>query len=206
MWVESVTELTTAATDLLLALMALALAVRYRQQRSWSRVFGLLALGAGLGAAAHGLALPVPVANGCWLIIYAALALLVAQFVVIVIEGLWGAGAGRRAGIPMLLVAAGFWLYTAFVGESFLPFIVYEVLAMGFALLGFTWMAWQRRTGAGWLVLGVLLTLVAAAVQALKLVTFTLIWPFDHNGAYHLIQMVALVPFWLGVRQLPVQR
>ncbi|AFV00301.1 DUF6962 family protein [Simiduia agarivorans] len=206
MWVDSLTELTTAATDLLLALMALALAVFYRHHGNWSRVFGLLALGAGLGAVAHGLALPVGAITACWLVIYAALALLVAQFALIVIQDLWGPAAVRRATLPLLALAAGFWLYTSFVGDSFLPFIVYEVLAMGFALAGFSWQAWQRRAGAGWLVLGVLLTLVAAAVQALKLFTFTLIWPFDHNGVYHLIQMVALVPFWLGVRRLPVQR
>lgn len=205
MWVDSITELTTAATDLLLALMALVLALLYRQHGSWSRVFGLLALGAGLGAVAHGLALPAVVIAACWRVIYAALALLVAQFALVVIEDLWGPTAARRATLPLLALAAGFWLYTSFVGDSFLPFIVYEVLAMGFALAGFSWLAIQRRAGAGWLVMGVLLTLLAAAVQALKLLTFTFIWPFDHNGVYHLIQMVALVPFWLGVRRLPVQ-
>jgi hypothetical protein len=48
---------------------------------------------------------------------------------------------------------------------------------------------------------GILITIAAAGVQAGKLFAFTLIWPFDHNGAYHLIQMAGIVLIVAGLRK-----
>jgi hypothetical protein len=50
----------------------------------------------------------------------------------------------------------------------------------------------RRLPGAEWMAAGVLLMIVAAVVQATKSLYFQLIWPFDHNGVFHLIQMAGL--------------
>ncbi len=48
--------------------------------------------------------------------------------------------------------------------------------------------------------LGVALTIVGAAVQALELGAFHFIWQFDHNSAYHLIQVLGLAVIIWGLR------
>jgi hypothetical protein len=56
-----------------------------------------------------------------------------------------------------------------------------------------------RSPGAGTVALGILLTLVAAIVQTSSL-RASLIWEFDHNGLFHLVQMAGLVVVARGVR------
>ncbi|MGH8658414.1 MAG: DUF6962 family protein, partial [Gammaproteobacteria bacterium] len=43
-------------------------------------------------------------------------------------------------------------------------------------------------------------TIVAAAFQANRNIELTLIWTFDHNGVFHLIQMTGLVALVAGLR------
>ncbi len=50
------------------------------------------------------------------------------------------------------------------------------------------------------MLIGVGLNIVAAAIQATQAVSFTLVWPFDHNGVFHLVQMVALLVLCAGLR------
>jgi hypothetical protein len=47
---------------------------------------------------------------------------------------------------------------------------------------------------------GVLVTIIAAAIQASGSVSLTLIWPFDHNGLYHLVHMVGALLLLAGLR------
>ena len=68
------------------------------------------------------------------------------------------------------------------------------------ALVGYTWLACRGKLrGAWWMAAGILVTIVAAGVQASKGISFTLIWSFDHNGVYHLIQMVGMVLLAAGL-------
>ena len=57
----------------------------------------------------------------------------------------------------------------------------------------------RRCPGAGRVTLGVALTLVAAAVQVSPL-SMRIIWPFDHNGLFHLVQIVAVLMIASGLR------
>jgi len=199
-FVASITELTTAGTDLLLAFAALV-AIGMLQAKSplttrsfyWLGIFVCLLVAAFLGAVAHGVALPHQVKEYLWLAIYLALALLVALFVVAVVYDVFGALNARRVLLPMIIVALGFVLYVAIVSTSFLPFIIYEVAAMVFALSGYVYLGVRGFTGANWFSFGILLTIIAAGIQATKALSFTLIWPFDHNSVYHLLQIVALL-------------
>lgn len=50
-----------------------------------------------------------------------------------------------------------------------------------------------EQWGAGLLALGVLLTLVAAAVDTQSTLRLQCIWPFDNHGIFHLIQMLGLL-------------
>ena len=72
---------------------------------------------------------------------------------------------------------------------------------MGGALFAYTILVLRGRlTGARWLVVGIALILVASMVQAGQTLRFTWIWPFDHNGIFHLLLMPAVICLALGVR------
>jgi hypothetical protein len=88
--------------------------------------------------------------------------------------------------------------------DSFLVFIVYEAVALLFALGVYIWLTWAGQLlGAGWMAAGVLLTISAAVVQASwdgKAHPLTFIWQFDQNGLYHLIQMAGVLLLLAGLR------
>jgi len=195
------TELTTAATDLLLTLVAtLALYWLWRQRtadrwrrRLWLVLLGSLALGSGLAAVAHGLVIPAGWEAPLWGLIYLALGILVSGFVVAAFYELQGAAAARRSMKAMALLLALFLLAVAAGGGDFTPFILFEALAMLTALAVYLRLAWVAgRREARWMAAGILITLAAAMLQALHWGAFVWIWPFDHNGAFHLLQLPGL--------------
>ncbi|HUL73106.1 MAG TPA: hypothetical protein VLT86_08390 [Vicinamibacterales bacterium] len=203
----SPTELTTAATDAALALLCVVLLVsllRRPAQQSWRRaiwasVFALLAIGSVIGAIAHGLDLSDAARAVWWRPLYLSLGLCVALFVVGAI-GDWRGQRAARAALPWATAAGlGFFAVTQLGGGSFLFFVGYEAVAMIAALATYL-MLWRRHAmaGAGVVATGIALTLVAAAIQQTSF-SATIVWPFDHNGLFHLIQMVAVVVIARGL-------
>jgi hypothetical protein len=204
----AITELTTAATDLLIALVSLGCLAVLRRNRSahgqrvaiWSWVFGLLAFASLLGALAHGLALSPAVQSWLWRPLYLSLGLIVAMFVVGAVFDLRGARAARAWLVPMLVLALGFFTVTQVGPDNFMIFVVYEALAMVGALGVYLLLARQRRLAGAWTVAaGILLNIVAAAIQATGTISVTLIFPLDHNGVFHLVQLVALIVLTRGL-------
>ena len=209
-FIDIPTEQTTAVTDAILALVAIAGAVyMYRigdrdrwKTNLWAWVFGLLALAAALGTVVHGFKMSPALEASIWHPIKLSLGLLVALFVVAVVSDIWGRAMARKALPAMLLVGGGFFGVTLIWPGSFLVFIVYETVAMLFALGGYIWLARRGRRKGAWLMAGgILITIVAAGVQAGKLISFTFIWSFDHNGVYHLIQTAGIVLIVAGLRR-----
>jgi hypothetical protein len=202
------TELTTAATDAVLAILALA-CIRWLATRKsadparvtlWVLVLALLALASALGAVAHGLALSSDTLYVLWQPLFLALGLVVALFVVAAVYDGVSPAAARRLLIPALVVGACFYLLTLLFPGTFMVFVLYEAVAMLLALALYFRLA--LRGGATWpwlMVLGIVLNIVAAAIQATGTVRFTLVVPFDHNGVFHLVQMVAIVVLVAGV-------
>lgn len=203
----SLAELTTAATDaamgvlsLLLLLDLQRLRVRSVWQRSvWSEVFGLLLAGSILGAIAHGFDLAAGVRARVWLPLYLSLGMAVALFVVGAVGDLRGDAAGRRLFPWAIGVGLGFFAASQWLGGAFLIFVVYEGMAMLVALGIYVRVALRGDSWAWWTAAGIGLTLVAAAVQATSL-QVTLVVPFDHNGLFHLVQMMATLLIAVGVR------
>jgi hypothetical protein len=206
------TEQTTAITDVILALLALG-CIFYLWQIGqddawktglWAAAYGLLALAAGLGAVAHGFQMSATTSWWFWHPLNLALGLVVALFVVGVIYDCWGLAAAQRA-VPMMLgVGLFFFGLTLFFSDLFIVFILYEAAAMLFALGVYGWLAVTGQLpGAGWMAAGVLATIIAAGVQAGwngRENPITLIWQFDQNGVYHLIQMIGIVLLLIGLR------
>lgn len=210
------TELTTAATDGLIALVSLvcmAALLRHRTEHRWrvtvwSWVFALLAFASVLGALAHGLDLAPPTRAWLWRPLYLSLGLVVALFVVGAVSDFLGEKTARKMLIPMLGLALAFFVVTQVGTGAFFVFVAYEGLAM-LAALGMYLSLALRRTlaGAGTIAAGILLNIAAAAIQSVDSIAITILVPFDHNGVFHLVQVAALVTLTAGLlRSMARQR
>jgi hypothetical protein len=201
-------EQTTAATDVLLAVLAATFALslwRLRQQDHWkatlwAAAFGALSLAASLGAVVHGFAMPEGIRLLLKQPLNLALGVMIALFVAGVTYEVWGRRASRWVLLGMLAAA------TLFVGiallwpDTFLVFIIYQSGGMFFALAVYSWLAGRRRSpGASLLAVGVLITIIAGAIQASRSVSLELIWQFNHNGVFHLVQAVGIIFIWAGL-------
>ena len=193
------TERTTAVTDVLLAL-GVGTGVLWLHRLvppSWRRGVWLAALGAFgvsalLGAAAHGLALDDRVRDGMWQPLFALLCLAVALFVVGAAADWRGERLGRTF-LPVLLVAAsGVYLATRLSGGDFRVFLAFEAAGLLFAIVGYARLAAHGRQGAGLVAAALAVSLAAGAVQASGPFAIRLGWAFDHNGVYHLVQLVGV--------------
>ena len=201
--VEDPAEQTTAVTDIILSLVAFGGVLLLQwfpvtagglwRIHIWSTAIGLMGLAAALGAAAHGLLLKSIIHNRIWRVLNLALALAVSLFVAGVINDLFSYELARKA-LPFMLVAGlGFYLTTLIFPGIFFLFIVYEGLALFFSLGAYLFLSATGEPGAGFMASGVLLSIVAAGLQARKSILIKLIWKFDHNGIYHIVQIFGLL-------------
>lgn len=204
----STTERTTAWTDILVMITAAAAIAFLKwsgfsepwKTNIWSAAFGLIALAALLGACAHGIICTQTVHGRIWQILNLCLGLAVSLFVVGVVYDLIGISAARRMLPVMALCGLAFFFITWRYPDTFFIFIVYEACALLFALGAYCWLTLQGNCpGAPWMATGVLISLVAAVVQAIPSIKINIIWPFDHNGVFHLIQIVGLILLLRGI-------
>lgn len=207
-WNPVPTELTTAATDAVLAILCVVALGLIRHRRTvdpwkvglWSWLLGLLALASVLGAIAHGLELTDRVRDLLWQPLYLCLGLAVGLFTVAAIRDRLGEPAARRALPWMIVLGFGFFAITWIGSGTFLVFIAYEAVAMLSALVLYLDAAIRPRVpGAALMAVGVTLNLLAAAVQQSSVSLDLAGIPLDHNGVFHLVQMVAVVVLTAGV-------
>lgn len=207
-WNPVPTELTTAATDAVLAILCVVALgmIRYRRAVDpwkvglWSWLLGLLALASVLGAIAHGLELTDRVRDLLWQPLYLCLGLAVGLFTVAAIRDRLGEPAARRALPWMIVLGFGFFAITRIGSGTFLVFIAYEAVAMLAALVLYLDAAIRPRVpGAALMAVGVTLNLLAAAVQQSSVSLDLAGIPLDHNGVFHLVQIVAVVVLTAGV-------
>lgn len=209
-WNSPTTELTTAGTDLLLGVLSGAVAVALPRLDSrerwkvgiWTWLFWLLALGAMLGTVVHGFAWTEATRSILWMPLYLSLGITVALFAAGALYDWSGLTASRRA-LPWLFAVGILFFGVTQIGDStFLWFVIYETVAMVAALCvyAFLWAA-RRRPGAAMMTAGVALSILAAAIQARTKFHFTLIWPVNRDGIFHLVQMAGVVALWIGLKQ-----
>ena len=204
------TERTTAATDALLAVAAVAVFVALRRRtpasfgRSvWLSALASMTLASVLGAVAHGFALSDTARALLWQPLFLSLGVTMALFVVGAVRDWRGDRAGRRVLPPMLVLALVFYGVTRATGGDFLAFVVYEAAALVFTLAVYWGLAaGPRRPGAGAMAAALAVSLAAGAVQAADLGTVRLLWEFDHNGLFHLVQLAGLALLAAGLRRL----
>jgi hypothetical protein len=208
-FIDIPTEQTTAFTDAILALVSISVCIYiYRIGRGewkaklWERLFFLLTLASFLGAIVHSIKIPERQYNLLWSLINLSLGLMVAVFVIAVLNDLKGMAFSKKLFPIILALGIGFWVTTLYFPDNFLVFTIYEMVAMLFSLCGYVWLAYKGRLYGAWLMsTGIFVSIVAAMVQASKMRSFQLIWEFDHNGVYHLIQIVWILFLLAGLRK-----
>ena len=173
-----------------------------RRARSlWTVAFAALALGALLGGTWHGFA-PVLSETALTLLWKATvLSIGVASFGML--AGSAAATTMPSAAKPLLWIAAGkLAVYSGWM--LFHSEYVYVIVDTGIALAAVAalhvWSAIRERdAGSTWILTGVAVSLVAAAVQASGVSPHR---HFNHNDLYHAIQIAAMLVFYSGARRL----
>ncbi|MCZ6853128.1 MAG: hypothetical protein O7G86_04330 [Gammaproteobacteria bacterium] len=203
-----VTELTTAATDLVLGVVSIAILIQLQRVRQydewkvklWSWVFALLALVSFLGTVAHGFQMSDSTRYWLWQPLYTCLGIMIALFVVGAVNDWRGKPLSRRLLIPAVVLGVGFYALTVVLGGKFLVFVVYEGAAMLVALVIYIRLSIKSQMPGSGMVAGAIgLNIAAAAVQASSL-SVTIILPLDHNGLFHMVQIAAIVMLGRGLR------
>ena len=206
---NSATELTTSATDAVLAIECIVIIVwlgrfapRVRWRTAlWCWVFGLVALSSLLGCLTHGFVMPVSVREALWKPLHLSLGVLVALFAVGAIYDWRGRVAAGRL-VPWAIgLGAAFFGLTELLSGTFILFDVYEATAMVITLAIYLYLASTRRLkGAGVVAAAIVLNLIAVGLQFSD-VSVRILVPFDHNGVFHLVQSMGIVMLGLGLHR-----
>lgn len=207
-------EMTTAVTDFLLGGLALALLLRLRplanrdplRIRIWSWILGLLAVASFYGTIAHAVVMSPATLNAFWMPLSFILGMMVSLFVVAVLYEWRGEPVLRRGLAVMLSLGVIFFIVmfvlSTMIAGYFIVFIAYSTLTMLASLGLCAALALRRRDGAlGLMAGGIVLIIVGSALQAMRSITFTVVWEFDYNSVYHFFMMAAVVLFFAGLRK-----
>ena len=204
-FVESATERTTAATDLILAVEFLLFAIFFikfassnKRATTWSIPFLLLAGAFLIGAVAHGVQMPEKTKMQLWLLLAVCsafgLALIVSASV-----GEWAPAWYKKSVIGMSLAAIIF-IGVTVKFSSFTVYVVFILITM--ALVSWLNAICFEKSGNKnhlLIIFGAVITATGSLVQLIKSIHFIIIWEFDYNGAFHLIQMLAGIFLGLGI-------
>ncbi|MEX2327858.1 MAG: hypothetical protein WD558_09005 [Pseudomonadales bacterium] len=175
------------------------------QQRLWLIIFSLLTLASVLGAVHHGIAVSATLYDLSWSAIFLLLGTLIGLFVVASCHDLWGVRVARKV-LPVMMVMAVVFIAVSWArGQDFRLFILYQALALLFAQVGYLYLVTRRVSGSLMVSAGIMLTIIAAIVQAARIVTLVPAYPFDHNAAYHVIQIPGIVFLTIGIRRMLVE-
>lgn len=205
------TEQTTAFTDLILGLVVVGVFISIfrlpgntsgTKTRIWLSMFAFLGVASFVGTFAHGFAMSHQLNFYLWQPINLTLGLVIAMFVAATIFDIWGPAAYRKTQLVLIGVAIIFYGTTLLIPGTFLTFIVYEAGAMLFALAGYFYLAVKNKmAGAWWFVAGILITIIAAVIQAVGKNGVVIFLGLDHNGVFHLIQLFGVLALLNGFKR-----
>ena len=209
-FIDIPTEQTTAATDVIMAVLAFIVTLKvYKSGKDvdisktkiWVWAFGLLTFASATGAIAHGFQMSKLTNFVLWQPLNLALGVAIGLFVAGVVYDFKNFTLPKML-VPILLVFATiFFTITIILPNAFIVFIIYEAIAMLFAFVVYTILASRKKLkGAGYMAVGILVTIIAAVIQAIETIKVTFIWEFDHNGIFHIVQMVALIILLKGLQ------
>jgi hypothetical protein len=196
-----INEPTTTITDFILGLEALVLAAlllinpqTFSSQPYWIASLLCLGVAAVLGGLYHGFD-----RFSSYTGVYFCISVLMATLCLAVITDGFGEQIARGFRWPVAGLALAFFLVARTYPTRILAFaaLLTVLLVLGLVLY-LHLMVTRALPGAGFLAAGIATLLVGAAMM-LGNVGFTLIWTFDRNAVYHLVQMGGCLFFYLGL-------
>lgn len=199
-------EQMTALTDVALGILSGSASFQVLQfsgfkSAVWGWAFALLAFSAFVAALAHSFEMTQKTNERLWMPINLSLGWTLSLFVVGALIDLNGDAIAKTALPAALIVGLLFFVITVLRPGSFMTFIAYEAVAMLFSLGVYVFIFFQGTLpGAGWMLAGVFVTILAAVVQALGKTGKSIVWYFDNNGVFHLIQMIGIVFLLAGLK------
>ena len=199
---------TTAGSDAVLASASTAGIVYLLRSTPTSplRAWWVVALtgwdvGALIGVATHGLVLAPSVETLLWQPLYVALGVAQALLVVAAVAAWRGATRAQKL-LPVMLAAAALFCWATWrTHGNFLVFVVYSTGTTLFGLVVHAALARRGMPGAAGVAVGLGVSLGAGLFQASSL-SMRLVWEFDHNGLFHLAQLVGLAILIPSLRRL----
>lgn len=203
-WLSRLYEPSTVLTDLAMGAQTLTYAVLLQRaaesqaSRLWVVALSASSLASFAGALRHAVPPDAPplIREGSWKIVGIATTLgsaaLLAAGVVATqprrLRPWWWAG----------IVAKGVSFGALNLAQDDFRFIIYDYGASMLLLLGLLLAAKPRRPGTHWIITGLLVAFIAAAIQRSRRS-----WHrhFNHNDLYHLVQMLAFHFLYTGARR-----
>ncbi len=79
--------------------------------------------------------------------------------------------------------------------------LIYKIVVLSIVLGIYLRLELQHQPGAGWLLLSVLLTMLAGAIQAQIWGSISLPKPLNHNSTFFLVLLLTLLPLITGLRK-----
>ncbi|HEY9763374.1 MAG TPA: hypothetical protein V6D07_12665 [Trichocoleus sp.] len=197
-----IAEPITALTDYAIALQSAlftSLLLRFKRiERLWAAAFACVSLAALLGGTYHGFSRSLTPDDQYLLWQVLAYAMGGSSFFMVVATA--QAILGRKLQWVMLLLATGkllAYLYATHIQLNFAYIVADYLLAMLVLLsLELRWGLRPQRPGAVWIIAGVGVSAIAVVALAFPWSGIAMFTPVD---VYHLVQMVALSCFYLGV-------
>ncbi|WP_444927735.1 DUF6962 family protein [Microbulbifer sp. TRSA002] len=205
-------ELTTAATDLGLAFVAIygvLYLLIYVNGPSWKRdiwicFFSFMFIVSLMAAAYHGISLSPSARHFLWYGVLVLFGLLISTFVLAVAVDFIGEGFSKRF-IPVIFgIYLAVLIGSMFLKDKFLGFAIYQMLISSVALVVYIAIsvAEKKYLPGSWLMaLGALISIVAMLIQINGTLSFEFIWKFNYNGIYHIVQTVGIACFIIGLHR-----
>ncbi len=205
-------EQTTAVTDLILGISSFCcFIILYRIRKTdlykmkiWLWIFGLLVFNSLYGTAAHGIYFTETALYYIWLPLTFLLGIMISLFVTVVVYDYYGKEKSKKIMPYMIASAFLFFIASLFISKiistGFIVFIIFEGCAMLYALVAYIRHYKKCKLPSTlYLSAGILVTIIAALLQASRAIYFTIIWPFDYNSVYHFVQMIGMFLFTRGL-------
>lgn len=200
-FVQIATEQTTAATDLISAIISLSLGLLLLKFQKlnfiyWRWFFIFFAVAALFGAIAHGIIISDFLKAALWHGIYFSLGIAMAFLLATCLP------IKRKFFAFSISLGVLFYLTTVFISSSFVVFVVYAIPILLIALSVNIYRYIQTHKSS-LLVMssGIITIILSGVVQALFKGEVQFIWLFDHNGLSHIVQTIGMIVLYIGIKK-----
>lgn len=205
-------EMTTAVTNIVIAVSAAVLFFLVRKLHGedrvraalWQTIFAILCAVGVYGFFVHAIVMDTPTLNAAWMPLSFIMGLMVAAFTITAFYEAFGRRALKKAVIINVILAVIFFLamllLSKFIAGYFVVFIAYSAINFILCVVLYAFTARKRRHTIYYIV-GILLMMAGSVLQAMRTITFTIVWQFDYNTVYHLFLLASLFFFYTGYKK-----